>query len=78
MTISKRTKAAAIAREAHIAIANARAAALAPTIKKLQASGVTSMRGIAMALNARNVPTPTGRGEWQAIQVERVLARLKI
>jgi recombinase len=59
-----------------MARADARAADLAPTIAEIRASGVTSMRGIAMALNARNIPTPTGRKEWQAVQVRRVLARL--
>jgi hypothetical protein len=43
---------------------------------EIEASGVTSMRGIAMALNARNIPTTTGRKKWQALQVRRVLARL--
>jgi hypothetical protein len=59
-----------------MARADARGADLAPTIAEIRASGVTSMRGIAMALNARNIPTPTGRKEWQAVQVRRVLTRL--
>jgi len=63
-------------RRAHTAKADARAAELAPTIAEIQASGVTSMRGIAMALNARNILTTTGRKKWQALQVRRVLARL--
>jgi hypothetical protein len=63
-------------RRAHAANADARAADLAPIIKTLQPSGIASMRGIAMALNARNIPTPTGRKTWQAVQVRRVLARL--
>jgi hypothetical protein len=32
--------------------------------------------GIAKALNKRAIPTPRGVGEWRAIQVARVLARL--
>jgi hypothetical protein len=45
MAISQgRTKAADVAREAHIAIANARAAELAPVVADIQATGVTSMR----------------------------------
>jgi hypothetical protein len=63
-------------RKAHAANADARAAALAPIIAEIRASGTTSMRGIAMALNARNIATPTGRKTWQAVQVRRLLARL--
>jgi hypothetical protein len=62
----------------HLAIreADARAAVLAPKIAEIRASGVTSMRGIAMALNTRNIPTTTGREKWQAVQVRRLLARM--
>jgi hypothetical protein len=49
---------------------------IAPTIAELQAAGVTSLRGIAAALNERGIPTASGTGEWQAVQVRRVLARL--
>jgi hypothetical protein len=63
-------------RRAHAANADARAAALAPIIAEIRASGITSMRGIATALNARDIPTPAGRKTWQAVQVRRVLSRL--
>ncbi len=56
---------------------DARAAALAPTITKLQARGVTTLQRIAGALNARCVRTATGKGKWEATQVRRVLARIK-
>jgi hypothetical protein len=49
---------------------------LAPLIKALQAAGVTSLNGLAVALNARGVVTPAGGGQWHATQVRRVLARL--
>jgi hypothetical protein len=42
----------------------------------VQAAGVTSLRGIAKALNERGVPTATGKGKWEAMQVGRVLERL--
>jgi hypothetical protein len=71
MTISRQAKAAASGRKIRTARAAKRAADLAPMIKTIQASGVTSMRGIATALNARNIPTPTGRKTWQAVQVRR-------
>jgi ABC-type hemin transport system ATPase subunit len=40
------------------------------------ASGVTTLQGIAAALNERQIPTASGNGQWQAVQVARVLARL--
>jgi DNA invertase Pin-like site-specific DNA recombinase len=49
---------------------------VASTVKSLQAAGVTSLAGIAAALNERGIPTASGRGTWQAVQVSRVLARL--
>jgi hypothetical protein len=49
---------------------------LAPVIADLRASGVTSLRGIAAALNERGIPTVAGSGRWYHTQVARVLARL--
>lgn len=49
---------------------------LAPTIRALQAAGHTSLRAIAAGLNATGIPTARGSGEWSAVQVARVLARL--
>lgn len=56
--------------------ADQRAADIAPTIKALQAEGSTSLRAIADGLNARRIPTARGAGDWSAMQVQRVLARL--
>lgn len=53
-----------------------KAADYAPIIRELQVAGVTSLGGIAAALNERGIPTVSGRGTWQAVQVSRVLARL--
>jgi hypothetical protein len=53
------------------------AANLAPIIKELQQSGVTSLRAIASVLDQRGFETPRGQGSWQATQVRRVLARLR-
>jgi hypothetical protein len=64
--------------EARQARADERAAKLAPIIKAIQAKGITSLSGIAEALNKRRVPTPRGRGHWHATQVRRSLARLKV
>jgi hypothetical protein len=56
--------------------AHERAAKLGPIIEALQAEGITSLNGIAEALNKGRVPTPLGRGHRYATQVRRVLARL--
>lgn len=55
--------------------ANAKAADLRETIKALEAGGLTSLSGLAKVLNAQGIPTPSGRGSWQAVQVQRVLSR---
>jgi DNA invertase Pin-like site-specific DNA recombinase len=57
--------------------ANERATDLAPTVAELQAAGVTSLRGIAAALNERGIPAASGRGKWSAVQVSRALARIR-
>jgi hypothetical protein len=62
--------------EVGVARANQMAAELAPIIAELRAAGITSKKGIAKALSARGIRTPRGDGEWRAIQVARVLARL--
>jgi DNA invertase Pin-like site-specific DNA recombinase len=54
--------------------ADAFAANVRPIIKEIQNSGVSSLRGVAKALNARGVRTPRG-GEWTAAQVSNVLER---
>jgi len=57
--------------------ADGRAADLAPTIKEMQAAGASSLRAIADGLNAKNIPTARGSGEWSAVQVARVLDRIE-
>jgi DNA invertase Pin-like site-specific DNA recombinase len=44
-----------------------------PIIRQIQASGATSLRAIARALEARGVPT--ARGEWTSVQVANLLKR---
>ncbi|UTD26621.1 recombinase family protein [Bradyrhizobium sp. WD16] len=63
-------------RDAQMARANNRAADLAHIIRDLQASGVTSLSGIARTLTERRVPTARGSSEWTAVQVARTVARL--
>jgi DNA invertase Pin-like site-specific DNA recombinase len=55
--------------------AGRRATDLRPLIASIQAAGATSLGGIARELNRRGVPTPRGTGQWQALQVKRVLDR---
>jgi hypothetical protein len=69
-------KAREAGRKARTARADAQAAELAPTIEALRAAGITTLRGIAAALNERGIPTARGRGKWEATKVRRVLARL--
>ena len=60
--------------EARGELANAFAANVRPIIKEIQASGVSSMRGIARALTARGVKTARG-GDWSDVQVAAILRR---
>ncbi len=83
--ISQRTKVALAAAKArgvklgrakeNRAAADAFAKTLKPVIKELASEGVTSVRGVAEALNRRGIPTPKG-GRWHPTSVARLLARL--
>jgi DNA invertase Pin-like site-specific DNA recombinase len=55
-------------------LADAFAANVRPIIKEIQASGVSSMRGIARALTARGIKSPRGR-DWSDVQVTAILRR---
>jgi hypothetical protein len=55
--------------------AEARAAALAPTIRKLIAAGFVSRRALADESNRRGIPTARG-GSWRYTTVVRMLTRL--
>ncbi len=61
--------AAANAREADAFASN-----IIPVVRSIQAAGVTSLRGIADALNARGIATPR-RGQWHPQSVGRLLER---
>ena len=54
--------------------AASRAANVAPIIAEIRAAGVTSLNGIASALNEKGIATARGT-RWQAVQFQRVLAR---
>jgi hypothetical protein len=56
--------------------ADARAKALASTIRALQASGLVSFGAIARALNQREIPAARG-GKWHRASVGQLLHRLE-
>jgi hypothetical protein len=74
--VAARHRGPSIADKARSARANQIAADLAPIIAELRATGLTSLNGIAAALDRRHVPTPAGSGHWHAAQVSRLLKRL--
>ena len=55
--------------------ATARAADLRPVIAEVRAAGIVTLTGIAAALAARGVPTPSGRGAWSSASVMRLERR---
>jgi DNA invertase Pin-like site-specific DNA recombinase len=55
--------------------AASRAADLLPVLTEIRAAGVTTLTGIAKALTARGVPTPSGRGTWSPATVMRLERR---
>jgi DNA invertase Pin-like site-specific DNA recombinase len=67
-------QAAAVGRSVQTLAADRFSASILPIIATLQKSGVTSLRGIAIALNNRSVRTARG-GEWQVSNVRNILAR---
>lgn len=68
--------AAAAARGRAVSIRGAEhvAETVLPVIHSIRRSGVSSLRGIAAALNGRGIRTPRG-GRWQVSNVRNVLAR---
>ena len=61
--------------KANAASARETAFSLKPIIQQLRADGITTVRAIAEALNARKIQTPQGR-QWHSTSVHRLLARL--
>jgi hypothetical protein len=70
-------QAAAVGRGAQTRTADRFAQTVMPVIASLQKSGITSLRGIANALNGRGVRTTRGC-DWQVSSVRNVLARASI
>ena len=63
---------ARMAAAAKSAKAAARATDLLPVIAEVRAAGVATLSGIAKALTAHGVPTPSGRGGWSPATVMRL------
>ena len=70
----KQAIAAKLGAEANKQAADKFAANALPIIRQVQASGVTTLRGIAGALTARGIPTARG-GAWTPVQVSAILQR---
>jgi DNA invertase Pin-like site-specific DNA recombinase len=71
----KLAKARILGAEGNRRAADRYAANVQPIIEQIRASGITSLRGIAAALTARDVATARG-GEWTAVQVSSIERRV--
>ncbi|TXM97321.1 hypothetical protein FV242_31880 [Methylobacterium sp. WL64] len=61
--------------QATVRVADTFAANVSPIVEAIRHSGVTSLAGIAKALNARGIRTARG-GAWYATTVRNLVARL--
>jgi DNA invertase Pin-like site-specific DNA recombinase len=68
-------EAARAAAAAKVRQADDRAADLAQTVAEIRAAGIATAEGIAKALNARGIPSPSGRGAWHPTTVSRLVRR---
>jgi DNA invertase Pin-like site-specific DNA recombinase len=68
-------QAAAEGRYVQIRAADQFADSIRPMIASLKKAGITSLRGIASALNNRGIRTARG-GEWQVSNIRNILARM--
>ena len=66
---------AAAARAARSRQVAARTADVLPVVRQIQAEGATSLREIARGLQAHGVQTPSGKEQWSAAQVRRLIGR---
>lgn len=64
--------AARIAAAAKSRQAKARSADLSPVLVEIRAAGISTLAGVARALTARGIPTPSGRGNWYPTSVARL------
>lgn len=71
----KLAEARLLAEASRVAAADGYATSIEPTIRAIQAAGVTTLRGIARELVARKIETRRG-GAWTPVQVGDLLKRL--
>ena len=64
------------AREARTAKANNKARDYQLLFDRLNPDGSVSLKAMAQKLNHEGVPTPSGKGQWQHVQVARVYKRI--
>jgi DNA invertase Pin-like site-specific DNA recombinase len=79
-SLSNRTNAEAalvLGRQALRVGADAFATNVMPIVDSLRRSGITDLRGLAAALNARGVPTARG-GRWHVSNVKNLLDRARV
>ena len=53
------------------------ATSIAPVVKEMQVQGYTSVRKLCDALNAANIPTFRGAGQWHIPTVHKLLKQIK-
>jgi hypothetical protein len=70
-------QAIAVARAARSAKRDSANATLRCAIDGIQRSGVSTLAGIAAALDSRGVRTPAGKTTWHRVQVARLLIVLR-
>jgi DNA invertase Pin-like site-specific DNA recombinase len=75
LTDRARRQGAEASAAARSASADQRAHDLAPVVAQVQAKGVTSLRGLADALNGQGIEAPRG-GTWSPMAVSRLLDRI--
>lgn len=56
--------------------AKAKAENYKPLFDRLNPDGKMSMNSMAQALNAEEIPTPSGSGKWQNVTVKRIYDRI--
>ena len=66
----------AAARQTFSAQAAKGRAQVLPVVAEIQGQGISTLRAIAAELNAQEIDAPRG-GQWSAVQVQRVLARVQ-
>ena len=64
------------ATEKRIESANLKATRLKPILERVNPDGSLSLHRVAKALNQEEIPTMSGKGQWNAKSVQRVYKRL--